>query len=179
LAKAGRANPNGISYLYISDKIETSLYETRSTIYDYVTIGDFTVNEKLNIVDLRNITFEPILWAENEDLNEYLVYIPFLSTLQLELSLPVRSGDREIDYLPTQYLTEFIKSLGYDGVKFQSSLYKDGFNLAIFNPLKLECRVSKVYEIKNIIYEFDGIEPNVSIGVERPRPQPFKKVAHK
>jgi len=156
-AKAGRANPYGISYLYLSDQIKTSLYETRSTIFDYVTIGEFVIKDSIKIIDLRDIIYEPIVWAETEDLEDYLVYIPFLDTLQMELSLPIRSNDKEIDYLPTQYLSEFIKSLGYDGVKFQSSLYSKGFNLAIFNPSKFELNKSEVYEIQNIDYLFKPI----------------------
>jgi hypothetical protein len=153
-AKAGRANPYGISYLYLSDQVKTSLYETRSTIYDFVTIGEFEVKEKLSIVDLRNIAADPIRWVEEDALEDFIVYMPFLTTLQSELSRPVRSSDKEIDYLPTQYLSEFIKSLGYDGVKFQSSFFPEGFNLAIFNPSKFECNRCEVYEIQNISYQF-------------------------
>jgi len=57
----------------------------------------------------------------------------------------------------TQYLSEFIKSLGFDGVEFQSSMYPMGYNLAIFNPEKFECRTSSVYEIENITLNCEKI----------------------
>lgn len=74
----------------------------------------------------------------------------FIQTLQKEISLPIRKLDKQLDYIPTQYISEFIKSLGFDGVEYQSSLYSDGYNLAIFNPEKLDCRTTQVYEIENI-----------------------------
>jgi len=66
------------------------------------------------------------------------------------LSLPIRKRDQILDYIPTQYISEFIKSLGFDGVEYQSSLNSEGYNIAIFKPEKLECFKTNVYEIKDI-----------------------------
>lgn len=150
LATGGRANPKGISYLYVADVVETSLYETRASLFDYVTVGEFRLKEDLKILNLRNPKDDPIPWAENEAIEDFLTYVPFIQTLQKEISLPIRKRDKQLDYIPTQYISEFIKSLDFDGVEYQSSLYKDGYNLAIFNPEKLECIATKVYEIENI-----------------------------
>jgi hypothetical protein len=49
---AGRANPRGISYLYISNDWETTLYETRASLYDYVTIAEFKIKEDVNVLNL-------------------------------------------------------------------------------------------------------------------------------
>ncbi len=150
LASAGRANPRGISYLYIADSIETALYETRSTIFDYVTIGKFMVKENFEVISFRNIATDPIYWSEREDIKNYIEYLPFIYTLQQELSLPIRKKDKSLDYIPTQYICEYIKSLEFDGVEYQSSLYSSGYNLAIFNPKKLECIQTEVYEIEGM-----------------------------
>ncbi|MFD1615338.1 RES family NAD+ phosphorylase [Gelatiniphilus marinus] len=150
LASAGRANPRGISYLYIADSIETALYETRSTIFDYVTIGKFIVKEEIEVISFRNIATDPIYWSEREDIKNYIEYLPFIYTLQKELSLPIRKKDKSLDYIPSQYICEYIKSLGFDGVEYQSSLYSSGYNLAIFNPKKLECIQTEVYEIEGM-----------------------------
>ena len=149
-ATGGRANPKGISYLYIADKLETSLYETRASLFDYVTVGEFRLNEDLKILNLRNPKDDPIPWSENEAIEDFLTYVPFIQTLQKEISLPIRKRDKQLDYIPTQYISEYIKSLGFDGVEYQSSLFAEGYNLAIFNPDKLECITTKVYEIENI-----------------------------
>ena len=54
-ATAGRANPKGISYLYLSSDLSTTLYETRATLYDYMSIGEFKLLNNMNIVNLRDI----------------------------------------------------------------------------------------------------------------------------
>lgn len=149
-AKAGRANPLGISYLYLADQIKTTLYEARTSLFDYVTVGEFRAKEDLKIINLRGDTYDPILLAEQEELEDFLIHLPFITTLENNLSKPKRRSDNELDYLPTQYLSEFIKSIGFDGVEFQSSLYSDGYNLAIFTPDKFECINVEVFEIESI-----------------------------
>ena len=38
-----------------------------------------------------------------------------------------------IDYIPSQYLCEFIKKIGFHGVIYRSSV-SEGINLALFDP---------------------------------------------
>ncbi|WP_158546260.1 RES domain-containing protein [Adhaeribacter pallidiroseus] len=152
--KSGRANPLGISYLYLADQVTTTLYEARASLFDYVAIGDFRLKEDIKVINLRGNSYDPIVLAEKEDLEDFLIHLPFISKLESTLSKPKRRDDNELDYLPTQYLSEYIKSIGYDGVMFQSSLYSQGYNLAIFNPEKFECIKVGVYEIDNINFNF-------------------------
>jgi hypothetical protein len=51
-----------------------------------------------------------------------------------DISKPI--NDNEIEYIPTQILSEYIWSLGYDGFIFDSSQSKNGKNIVIFeeNP---------------------------------------------
>lgn len=149
-SKSGRANPTGISYLYIADQLETTLYETRASLLDYITIGEFRLKENIKVVNLRGNLYDPILLAENEELEDFMIHLPFITKLEQELSKPNRRNDIELDYLPTQYLSEFIKSIGYDGVEYQSSLYSEGYNLAIFNVDKFECINVVLHEISKI-----------------------------
>lgn len=158
LASSGRANPKGISYLYVADSLETSMYETRASLFDYVTVGEFKLLEDIKILNLRNPKDDPIYWSEIEEIENYLIYIPFIQTLQKELSLPIRKRDQLLDYIPTQYISEFIKSLGFDGVEYQSSLNSEGYNIAIFKPEKLVCFKTNVYEIKDIKLTHEKIE---------------------
>lgn len=157
LASAGRANPKGISYLYLTNEVKTSLYETRATLYDYASVGEFKAQEDLKILNLRSIKNDPIPWSEAEAIEDFLIYIPFIQTLQKEISLPIRKKDKTLDYIPTQYLSEFIKSLKYDGVEYKSSIYSKGHNLAIFNPDKFKCVKVSVHEIKSITLEHEPI----------------------
>lgn len=156
-AKAGRANPTGISYLYLADQIDTTLYEVRATLFDYVSIAKFKAKEDIRVINLRGNTYDPIVLAEREELEDFLIHLPFISTIEENLAKPKRRSDNELDYLPTQYLSEFIKSIGFDGVEFQSSLYSNGYNIAIFNPNKFECIDVKVHEIKKIWLEHKNV----------------------
>ncbi len=159
MAKSGRANPVGISYLYLADELLTTLFETRASLHDYVTIGEFRLNEKIKIIDLKEVgNLDPFELAEQGVLESYLAYLPFLEELGNELSKPVRRNDSELDYLPTQYLTEFIKSLGADGVAYGSSLNKAGKNFAIFYPEKLECINVQIHEITNIEFKHQKLK---------------------
>ena len=54
-AKGGRVNPEGIRILYLSNDKNTTLYEVRAGIYDYVTIGEFKLLKGITVIDLANI----------------------------------------------------------------------------------------------------------------------------
>ncbi|WP_439287803.1 RES family NAD+ phosphorylase [Lonepinella sp. BR2904] len=60
----------------------------------------------------------------------------------------------ELDYLPTQYVSEWIKSMGYDGIEFRSSLHKNGMNLTIFNPSKFLALDVAVYDIRDSQFQY-------------------------
>lgn len=47
-------------------------------------------------------------------------------------------------------ISEYIKSLGYDGIRFSSSLHNDGINLTIYNYKKCEPISSREIKIENI-----------------------------
>lgn len=149
-AKSGRANPNGISYLYLANDITTTLYEVRASLYDYVTVGTFRLEENISVVNLSRFTYDVFRLAELESLENVMIHGSFIDKLEQELSKPRRRSDSELDYLPTQYLSELIKSMGFDGIEFKSSLYSEGVNLAIFNPDKFECLEVGVYDITDI-----------------------------
>lgn len=148
-ATSGRANPIGIAYLYLSSNKETTLYETRATYLDYVTIGIFHLKKDINLIKLRTVGISSPF---EENLNEKLIYQPFLKSLEKDLSRPLRRYDTELDYLPTQYLCEYIKSIGYDGVEYGSAMIKGGINIAVFDDSNFECLTNEVFEIKNITF---------------------------
>jgi hypothetical protein len=152
-ASAGRANPQGISYLYISNDIKTTIYEVRSTLYDYVAVAELQVTEELRIASLRNTEkISPFILEDN--INTYLLYREFLSRIEADLVKPLRRHDSDLDYLPTQYLCEFVKSLGYDGIEYSSSLNRTGFNIALFNDDKVKFVEVETYEVTAINYDF-------------------------
>ncbi len=154
---SGRANPIGIPYLYVSTNRKTVLYESRATHLDFITIAEFRLKNKLKVVRLRQIeNLSP--FALEDKLEEYLKYQKYLKRLEIELSKPLRRHDQILEYLPTQYLCEYVKSLDYDAIEYGSSLHNGGINLAIFNDEKLEGRKVEVHEIVSVDLETEIVK---------------------
>ena len=53
-------------------------------------------------------------------------------TVPVQLSKPVLPREADLEYLPSQYLCEFVKHVGFQGITFKSSL-SNGDNYALFN----------------------------------------------
>ena len=88
-------------------------------------------------------------------MKDLIVHKKYLVKLESELSRPLRRNDSLLDYLPTQYLSEFIKSLGLVGFEFTSSVNKGSFNLVVFEDNLFEIEEIKIYEAENL--EFSEI----------------------
>lgn len=155
-ATSGRANPVGIPYLYISDRKETTLHEARASLHDSISIGKFVLKSPLQVISLKNIAnFGPFeIQDKGFEIDEFMHIRPYLLKLEQELSTPIRKRDANLDYLPTQYLCEFIKSEGFDAIEYRSAMVEGGYNLAVFNDRNLECVESDHYQVKKIKYEW-------------------------
>lgn len=153
----GRANPQFIRYLYIADSKYTALAEARPRIGDKISIAEIICNEKKKIADLSYSAFNP----NSSDIDILLYFIV------QEFSAINNGGLKQ--YIPTQYVIEFLKHNGFDGVKYNSSLHKGGRNFVFFNEKGFEDLNSRVYELDNIqLYakcanssEEPGIQPSI------------------
>lgn len=150
IAPHGRANPAGISYLYLSSSREGSIAEVRPHAGQRVTVADFEVADA-KLLDLRNPrkSVSPFLLEDREELADLLAILPLLERLGEELTKPVSPDCAAYEYTPSQYLCEFVKSEGFDGVVYSSSV-SDGVNLALFDP-----ELAKWTDIN--VYEVDGV----------------------
>jgi hypothetical protein len=154
---SGRANPFGIPYLYLSTNMETAIYECRSSYLDFISIAELKLKDDLQLVSLRDIS-SASPFAFGDQLEYYLSHQKYVIRLEKELSWPVRRFDKELDYLPSQYLCEFVKSRGYDAIEYGSSLYNSGINLAVFNDNKLDIETVRVYEISSVDLKYREVE---------------------
>lgn len=146
VSTAGRANPMGIPYLYLSDNEETILYEIRSTYLDEVSVGKFSVKNGLEKdVIISDFTENSTIYHPNE-VNKKIKSRLLKKHISRDLSQPLRRYDSELDYIPTQFICEFIKIYtGVEGLKFTSSLHNIGNNYVIFNQNLFDCfEVNKV-----------------------------------
>ncbi len=150
LVSNGRANPKGIPYLYTASDVKTAISEVRPFVGDTVTVAQFEVMESLSLVDLRNPkqTISPFALSE-DDLGAIYRDMPFLILLGDELSKPFAPRVADLEYLPSQYLCEFVKHINFDGVVYRSSL-SDGDNFAIFEEGKLKRTNTSDYRVDAI-----------------------------
>lgn len=150
---AGRVNPDGIGVLYLSTDDKTVLNETRVTAYDYVTIGTFKNKRPLRVANISEISrVSPFLY--NDEFERFALNRKVFQEMAYEIAKPIRRNDSPLEYLPTQYIAEFVKSEGYDGVEYESTLREGGINLALFDESLVECIGVKTVEITNVKYEF-------------------------
>lgn len=156
LATPGRANPNGIRYLYLCGDDETPFYEVRPYYLDRVDIGEFVITEdNIKIVDFtEKVNLFNVFNDEGEDsFKEKVKRRVLFDSISRDLSKPLRSFDTELEYVPTQYVCEYFKNIGADGIMFASSVHKEGKNLVLFQPDKARCIAVRPYEVNGIAVE--------------------------
>lgn len=123
-ASNNRMSPQGISYMYASDRPEVCVAEIRPAVGETVCLGEFEMARDLSIVDLSGVSPR----RGSRDVRA----ARFLASFAREISRPVLPGDEMLDYIPTQVLSEFIRSRGYQGIKYRSSQSERGFNYTLF-----------------------------------------------
>ncbi len=150
IVTAGRANPFGIAYLYAASTEKTALSEVRPHKGESFTVADFHLAGSLKLIDLRNPrdTVSPFRYSDEELQNIY-VGLELLVKLGDELTKPVSQDKATLEYLSSQYLCEFIKSQGYEGVIYRSSL-GDGDNYALFDWARLKGVKTRTFNISDV-----------------------------
>ncbi|MBC8342548.1 MAG: RES family NAD+ phosphorylase [Bacteroidetes bacterium] len=151
LVSNGRANPIGIPYLYLASSVDTAISEIRGNKGEIVTVAEFIMNKDLELADLRDPknTISPFELNEENELELIYKNIPFLTLLGNELSKPIIPREANLEYLPSQYLCELLKNIGFHGIIYKSSI-AGGNNYVIFNSNKLKAIGTYQYQITDI-----------------------------
>ena len=154
----GRVNSAGISRLYLASDVDTTIHEVRASAFDIITVGTFKLKEDITVVDLKNIDkISPFI----EDLNclQYAINKEHLNKINDELGKTLRRSDSKLDYIPTQFISDFIKSIThankaeYAGIEYNSTMNPNGYNLSIFYPHIFECIAAQTYRIDELTYK--------------------------
>lgn len=160
----GRANVRGIPVLYLGSDRETCIAEVRAGAHDYVSVGRFVLQDILQVVDLTAIDkISPFAGLPNV---QHAVNKEHLRKISMEIAQPVRGSDSPLDYVPAQYICDFIKSIKeneqrlYGGIQHDSTRSESGFNLAIFDPTIAQCESVEVLEIVQVKYCHSEICPD-------------------
>lgn len=157
LATAGRANSEGISHLYLASDTLTAVSEIRPSKSDSIYVGRFPLTSSIKVIDFRLLKNLDVFIFP--DPVRYAINLETFKEMNKAISKPVRSGDSKLDYLPTQFIVDFIKSLnetvgtGYEGIIFESTLSTSGYNLMIFNPTIIKCVRIEKRRVESLNYE--------------------------
>jgi len=148
---AGRANPQGIPYLYLCNEIETTLYETRVSYLDIVSIGVFQINnvDEIKIVDFT--LYQSPFSDEIANMVDFVKGKLLRQRISRDLSKPIRRFDSELEYVPTQFICEFIRYItGAQGIQFNSSLHRGGVNIVLFSNDNIQCVEEQIHQVIEI-----------------------------
>lgn len=156
-ASAGRANPSGIPFLYLASDKKTALSEVRPWKKAKVSIASFLTNQQLKIIDLTDIDDIKSPFEFQDNLKREIEKRYFIKNLSYKLAKPINPNKSDIEYIPTQFITEYIKMKNYDGIKFKSAM-GPGNNIVLFNENVVTQKNSNLFEVENIEYKFHEYE---------------------
>ena len=123
-AKPGRMNAGGISVFYGATSRRTAIAEVRPPVGSKVAVAKFDIIRKLRILDLtafKKIKRDGSIF--DSEYSEFLERAEFLDALCDRISRPIMSDDREMEYLPTQAIAEYLATgsiVPLDGIIFLS-----------------------------------------------------------
>ena len=141
-----RANPDHIRYLYLCEDEVTPIYEIRPIIGEQVSVAKFVLQKEIKVYDLT-------LDIQDHMTNPDYEWPSLYNTIGQMFSRP-NNGDL-LQYIPTQYLAEEIKRMGFDGLRFNSSLHKGGVNVVLFDPEICKAVSSELVDVAGIELKLD------------------------
>lgn len=151
-----RANYRYIPYLYCANHPYTAIMEIRPRINSMCSVATIIVDEDFRLLDFTIQNKPSKMTGTKQNL---------FADLSCLFSKPITSEDDTLDYIPTQYIAEYAKNLGYDGIMFTSSLTPeinssslDRFNVVVFNYAKCSVLKSNVFSITNTYVDCQQID---------------------
>lgn len=138
-AAAGRMNPAGIPYCYLSVDPGTAIAETVGRPPCKVAIGRIRPKLDMLIVDLTEIPAAPSLF--NCEMRHEREQLLFLQEFIKRIATPIPKDGREhVDYVPSQVVSEYFSTTRFldrkrvYGVKYTSTVKPQGENVVLFPP---------------------------------------------
>ena len=138
--QTNRMSPPGVVMFYAGDDVDTALMETAQEPGEF-SVGKFKTLRTIKVLDLTSIPSLPSLFQEVHDRYGYRARteLKFLHHIAEQISQPIARDDRiHIRYVPTQVVTEFIRSqvtVGgekVDGIMYESSVRPGHTSYVIF-----------------------------------------------
>lgn len=150
ISPAGRNNYIGASYLYLSENAITATAEVNPMPFDLISIAKFKVNRKLRIIDFSHDA--SIKTLKEFEARNNISASKLITLVMQQFGSPIQKPE---EYAATQYISDLIRKMGYDGIKYKSSKTGDE-NLTIFT-----CHKKYISYIDSTIMLFHGNIPIV------------------
>lgn len=135
-----RMSPRGISMFYGSFDKETALKEIKADKKEKnerIICGTWKPIRPLNLIDLSIFIHIPSICDIKN--RQKRPFIKFLQNFIKDISLPTSPNYEDIDYIPTQVITEYLRNIfkfpngiKVDGLLYNSSYKNRGQNIVIF-----------------------------------------------
>jgi len=157
-APEGRANPKGIPCLYVASDKETAMSEVRPWLDSIISVGYLKLTKDIKVLDFSvghgKSNFS--IYFKEQPSQEEIVNAVWLD-IDNAFSKPTKASDSKSDYAPTQIISEYIKSKGYDGIAYKSSL-ADGYNIALFDLEVADVVRCSIYKALKIKFDFEQVQ---------------------
>ncbi|GES46097.1 hypothetical protein RsS62_53490 [Rhizobium dioscoreae] len=159
----GRANPAGMSVLYLGTTEQNVISEIRPWVGAEVSVAQLKLKRKLRALDLSrghgkshlNLILGHILNGTpmSAEEKEKAVWI----SIDNAFSQPVTRSDDMADYVPTQILAEVFRNAGYDAIGYKSQFGEKGLNIVLFNPDDADVINCAPYQVTGLEVSFKEI----------------------
>jgi hypothetical protein len=154
-AAEGRANAQGVPFLYVAGDHETAMSEARPSLATDISLAELSVCRDLKLVDCSKDQGSDSPYAFKgkeapESEREAIVW----GSISHAFTQPVNLTGRNADYAPTQILAECFRDSGYDGIRYYSALRKGGCNFVLFNIDDADVRDVNLWGVESIEMKF-------------------------
>jgi hypothetical protein len=163
-ARNNRMSPVGISFFYGALERKTCISELRPSVGELVIVAEFLATQDIIVLDLSGDIQEVPSIFSKEYSHQFERWISFIRHFVADISKPIRPMDQEIDYVPTQIFTEFLRIWNFkdvfyfgepdqtnklsniNGLQFKSSLRENGKNLVLFRGPEISVQTNSKIE---------------------------------
>ncbi|UVO08696.1 RES family NAD+ phosphorylase [Pectobacterium polonicum] len=156
-AAEGRANSKGIPCLYVATDKETAMSEVRPWLGAILSVAQLRLTRDLRVLDFSVEQGKDNFHIYFQEPTQEKITKAVWSDIDNAFSQPTKASDLKSEYAPTQIISEFIKSKGYDGIAYKSAL-AEGHNICLFDLKSADIINCSIYEPIKINFDFKKVE---------------------
>lgn len=128
--QGNRMSPAGIPMFYAGESEDVALDEVSvRTENRAASVGKFASSKRFSVVDLTNIP--PMPSPFDQERRHQMWKISFLQSFVEKISEPIQKGRDQVDYVPTQVMTEYLLRIHWGrekihGIRYPSAAHGGG-----------------------------------------------------